>query len=210
VILTCSKCATRYHLDPVSLGSEGRAVRCASCGHRWMARPPADSPKVLELGTPSPAQRRAAAAARRRGSPGIAALLVAALLILIVASATLGRDEIVTRFPESAVIYQALGLPVAVQAAGLEFEQLDSKRVVEGGVAVLVIEGEIVNQSKEPRHVPPIRVILLDDGGRQLQREIFRSKDISLDAGGKTTFSGRLVNPPSQARNYSITFDLGS
>lgn len=210
MILTCSKCATRYHVDPASLGAEGRTVRCASCGHRWLAKPPADAPKVLELGAPSAAQRRAAAAARRRGSPGVAALLVAALLILAVAGATIGRDEIVDRFPESAVIYQALGLPVEVQAAGLEFEQLDSKRVVEGGVAVLVIEGEIVNQSKESRHVPPIRVILLDDGGRQLQREIFRSKDVSLDAGGKTTFSGRLVNPPSQARNYSITFDVGS
>jgi hypothetical protein len=58
--------------------------------------------------------------------------------------------------------------------------------------------------------VPPIRVILLDDGGRQLQRETFSSKETSLDAGGKTTFSGRLINPPSQARNFSITFDLDS
>ena len=58
--------------------------------------------------------------------------------------------------------------------------------------------------------MPPIRVILLDDGGRHAAGEIFSSKDASLDAGGKTTFSGRLVNPPSQARNYTITFDAGS
>jgi hypothetical protein len=121
----------------------------------------------------------------------------------------IGRDKIVASFPESAPIYRALGLPLAVQP-GLEFGQVNSDRVVEGGVAVLVFEGEIVNQSKELRHVPPIRVILLDEGGRQLQRETFSSKDASLDAGGKTTFSGRLVNPPSQARNYSITFDAGS
>jgi predicted Zn finger-like uncharacterized protein len=209
VILTCSKCATRYHLDPASLGSEGRTVRCAGCGHRWTARPPADAPKVLELGTPSPGQRRAAAAAKRRSSPGIAALLVAAL-ILGVAGATIGRDAIVSRVPASAPIYEALGLPLTVQAQGLEFEQLDPKRVVEGGVAVLVIEGEIVNQSKESRQVPPIRIILLDDGGRELQREIFRSKDAALEAGGKTTFSGRVVNPPSRAANYSVTFDVGS
>jgi hypothetical protein len=93
---------------------------------------------------------------------------------------------------------------------GLEFGEVNPDRVVEGGVAVLVFEGEIVNKSKELRHVPPIRVILLDEGGRQLQGETFSAKDASLDAGGKTTFSGRLVNPPSQARNYSITFDAGS
>jgi predicted Zn finger-like uncharacterized protein len=210
MILTCSKCATRYHVDPASLGSEGRVVRCAGCGHRWTAKPPQDAPKPLDIkATPSTAAWRAAAAARRRRSPPIVAWLVAALVVLVLASAVIGRNEIVARFPESSTIYRVLGLPLAVRP-GLEFEQVTSERVVEGGVAVLVFEGEIVNQSKEPRHVPPIRVILLDDGGRQLQREIFSSKDASLDAGGKTTFSGRLVNPPSQARNYSITFDAGS
>jgi predicted Zn finger-like uncharacterized protein len=209
MILTCSKCATRYHVDPASLGSEGRVVRCAGCGHRWTAKPPQDAPKALDVKTtPSTAAWRAAAA-RRRSSPPIVAWLAGALVILVLASAVIGRNEIVARFPESSTIYRALRLPLAVRP-GLEFEQVTSERVVEGGVAVLVFEGEIVNQSKEPRHVPPIRVILLDDGGRQLQREIFSSKDASLDAGGKTTFSGRLVNPPRQARNYSITFDVGS
>ena len=209
MILTCSKCATRYHVDPSSLGVEGRTVRCAGCGHRWTAKPPADAPKVLELKTPSTAAWRAAAAARRNSSPRVVVWLVAALVVLVLASAVIGRNEIVASFPKSAPIYRALGLPLAAQP-GLEFGQMNPYRVVEGGVAVLVIEGEIVNLSKEPRHVPPIRVILLDDGGRHLQRETFSSKDASLDAGGKTTFSGRLVNPPSQARNYSITFDAGS
>jgi predicted Zn finger-like uncharacterized protein len=209
VILTCSKCATRYHVDPGSLGADGRTVRCAGCGHRWTAKPPADAPKVLELKTPSTAAWRAAAAARRNKSPRIVTWMLAALVVLALAGAVIARDEIVASFPESAPIYRALRLPLAMQP-GLEFGEVNSDRVVEGGVAVLVFEGEIVNLSKQQRLVPPIRVILLDDGGRQLQREIFSSKDASLDAGGKTTFSGRLVNPPSQARNYSITFDAGS
>jgi predicted Zn finger-like uncharacterized protein len=209
VILTCSKCATRHHVDPGSLGAGGRTVRCAGCGHRWTARPPADAPKVLELKTPSTAAWRAAAAARRNKSPRIVTWMLAALVVLALAGAVIARDEIVASFPESAPIYRALRLPLAMQP-GLEFGEVNSDRVVEGGVAVLVFEGEIVNLSKQQRLVPPIRVILLDDGGRQLQREIFSSKDASLDAGGKTTFSGRLVNPPSQARNYSITFDAGS
>ena len=209
MILTCSKCATRYHVDPASLGAEGRTVRCAGCGHRWTAQPPADAPKVLELKTPSAAAWRAAAAAKRSTPPRLVAWLVAVLVVLVLAGALIGRNEIVASFPESAAIYRALRLPLAVQP-GLEFGEVSSDRVVEGGVAVLVFEGEILNQSKELRHVPPIRVILLDEGGRQLQRETFSSKDASLDAGGKTTFSGRLVNPPSQARNYSITFDADS
>ena len=207
MILTCSKCATRYHVDPASLGSGGRSVRCAGCGHRWTAKPPADAPELLEIRTPGPAMRRGAAAtAGRRSRTPLVVWAVAACLVLGVTSAVLGRNEIVASFPESAALYHALHLPLAVPA-GLEFGEINSDRVVEGGVAVLVFEGEIVNLSKEQRHVPPIRVILLDDGGRPLQREIFSSKDASLEAGGKTTFSGRLVNPPTQARNFSISFE---
>jgi len=209
MILTCSKCATRYHVDPAGLGAEGRTVRCAGCGHRWTAKPPADAPKVLELKTPSTAAWRAAAAAKRGKTRRLVPWLIAVLVVLVLAGALIGRNEIVASFPESAVIYRALRLPLAVQP-GLEFGEVNPYRVVEGGVAVLVFEGEIVNQSKELRHVPPIRVILLDEGGRQLQGETFSSKDAAVDAGGKTTFSGRLVNPPSQARNYSITFDADS
>lgn len=219
MILTCSKCATRYHVDPASLGSEGRVVRCASCGHRWTAQPPADAPKVLELSEPGPGAASAKAlrssganaSAGPRGSQGVVAWLIGGLVILVLASAAIGRNEIVASFPASAPIFQALWLPVAVEPGlGLEFEDVTSERVVEGGVAVLVVEGAIVNQTRQARSVPPIRLMLLDDGGRQLQNEIFSSKETSLEAGGKTSFSGRLVNPPSGARNFSITFDVGS
>ena len=58
--------------------------------------------------------------------------------------------------------------------------------------------------------MPPIRVTLLDGGGRRLQQELFQAEDTQLDGGGRTTFSGRLVNPAEQARNFSVTFDLDS
>lgn len=220
MILTCPKCATRYQVDPAGFGPEGRTVRCANCGHRWTAKPPTDpvkplDPKPLEPAEAKPQQssgsraRPQAATARRRSSPRVVAWLGASLIVLAAVSAAVARHEIVALFPASAPVYEALGLPVAGRL-GLEFEQVDSKKLVEGGVSVLVVEGEIVNHSAEARSVPPIRVILLDDGGRQLQDETFRSKDASLGAGAKTTFTGRLVNPPNQARNFSITFDMGS
>lgn len=209
MILTCSKCATRYHVDPASLGSEGRSVRCAGCGHRWTAKPPADVPKALGPAPPGGLRRRAAMTSRRRSSPWIVGWLALVLVILVLASAVIGRNEIVARFPASAVIYETLRLPI-VARQGLEFEKMTSDWLVEGGISVLVVGAGIINQSRQRRTVPPIRVILLDDGGRQLQRETFSSKDALLDAGGKTTFTGRLVNPPSQARKVSIAFDAGS
>lgn len=38
MILTCPECASRYFVDDSKVGSAGRVVRCAGCGHRWTAR----------------------------------------------------------------------------------------------------------------------------------------------------------------------------
>jgi predicted Zn finger-like uncharacterized protein len=214
MILTCPECSTRYHVDPASVGASGRRVRCASCSHRWLAQPPADAPKSLELGPAALAVTRLSPVvtpdqARGRGSASLAGWLVGVLAVLVVASAVIGRNEIVAGFPASTAIYHTLGLPITLQV-GLHFEGVVSKRLEEGGVAVLVVEGAIVNLSEEQRPVPPIRVTLLDGGGRRLQQELFRAKETQLDAGGKTRFSGRLVNPAEQARNFSVTFEVGS
>ena len=70
--------------------------------------------------------------------------------LLVAASAVIGRNEIVAGFPASTIIYQKLGLPVTEQL-GLEFEGVISRRLREGGVAILVVEGEIVNASRRER-----------------------------------------------------------
>lgn len=219
MILTCPECSTRYHVDPATLGSEGRRVRCAGCGHRWLARPPADAPKVVELtpppvGTPpppgpTPRKRAGAEGGRNNASASLVGWLVGVLVVLILASAIIGRNEIVAGFPATAAIYQKLWLPVTVQL-GLQFENVVSERLDERGVSILVVEGEIVNVSEQARAVPAVRVSLLDDAGRQLQYELFEAGAPVLQPGAKTSFSGRLVNPAQQARNFSVTFDVGA
>ena len=215
MILTCPQCSTRYHVDATALGATGRTVRCANCGQRWSVKPPADTPQIVEFSTPAPVtvpRMRPVAATEpieNRRSISLVGLLVAALVVLIAASIVIGRNEIVAGFPASASIYQKLGLPVTVEL-GLQFEKITSSRLQEGGIAVLVVEGAIVNMTPHDRPVPPIRITLLDSGGRQLQEELFRAKEQRLEPGAKTSFSGRVVNPADQARNFSITFEVDS
>lgn len=221
MILTCPECATRYHLDPASLGPAGRRVRCASCGQRWLAQPPADAPKVLELSPSAPLgfmpiapalRKRAVVDPERRQGTGSASLvgwLIGILVILILASAIVGRNEIVAGFPATAALYQKLHLPVTSVPAGLQFENPHAERLDERGVSILVVEGEIVNVSEQARELPRVRVGLLDETGRELQYELFEPSAERLLPGERTSYSGRLVNPAKQARNYRVTFDSG-
>jgi predicted Zn finger-like uncharacterized protein len=55
MIITCPACSTRYSMDPLSLGPQGRRVRCAKCKHVWQQMPPEDMPKRVDLATPEPA-----------------------------------------------------------------------------------------------------------------------------------------------------------
>ena len=71
------------------------------------------------------------------------------------------------------VVLDRVGLPITVDL-GLQFEQITSTRLQEGGIAVLVVEGAIVNMTPQDRPVPPIRITLLDSGGRQLQEGVPR------------------------------------
>jgi predicted Zn finger-like uncharacterized protein len=207
MILTCPQCSTRYHVDPAALGSAGRTVRCASCGQRWSVKPPADTPRAVDLGPLATQAPRTPAAAPRRGSRSLIGLLAAVLVLLLAASAVIGRNEIAADFPATAAVYQALGLAVAPEL-GLRFEEVKSTRLEEGGISVLVVEGAIVNTTGSERAVPPIRITLLDGGGRELQEELFQAKEQNLEAGSKTSFSGRVVNPAERARNYRVTFEL--
>jgi predicted Zn finger-like uncharacterized protein len=215
MILTCPQCSTRYHVDAAAIGTAARTVRCTNCGQRWSVKPPADTPQVVEFGPPTlamaPHMRPATAPARAQNgtSPSLFGWLVAVLVMLVLASAVIGRDEIAATFPATARLYQDLNLPVTPEL-GLKFEDVTSARLEEGGIAVLVVEGAIVNPTRHERPVPPVRVTLLDGGGRQVQEELFRAKEQHLEPGARTSFSGRVVSPVDSARNFSVTFEVDS
>jgi predicted Zn finger-like uncharacterized protein len=47
MIVTCPACATRYQVDPTTIGPQGRTVRCSKCGHSWTQTPPDDLPREV-------------------------------------------------------------------------------------------------------------------------------------------------------------------
>lgn len=229
MIITCPNCSTRFTINPAALGEHGRNVRCAKCGHRWLATPPPPVPPPEALTTLAPVPATAGSVAEsaevppgdeapleqapetaRQPAPkrtaSVLGWLAVVLVLLILAGLVVGRNELVARFPGLTPVYRSVGLPITL-ASGLEFRNLTTRRLDENGLAALVVEGEIHNVSGAERKLPPVRVVLIDDGRKEVESGLFDPQRADLPAGGMTRFEAKLVDPPSEAKSFRVTFD---
>lgn len=230
MILTCTSCDTRYSVDGSKFPAAGRTVRCAKCGHSWhqlgeapeaVSEPPAP---VAEVAPEVPVSRAAAggvspsrdfapptATAEPRASLAPRLAIVAgwvglfAAVLMIAFAAVKYRQHIASIWPQSAGVYNGLGL--AVNVSGLDFQKVDYRRETEDGQIVLAVSGEIVNTSSRQLPVPQtVRVTLSDSGKRELYHWTFKPNVTVLAPGGSAPFLTRLASPPSAARNLEVSF----
>lgn len=231
MILTCTSCDTRYAVDGSKFPAAGRTVRCAKCGNSWHqpgeAPEPAAEPPVpaAEIAPQEPVSEPAAggispirdfappssATAEPRAPLAPRLAIVAgwvglfAVLLLIAFAAITYRQHIASIWPQSAAVYNSLGL--AVNASGLDFQKVDYRRETEDGQVVLAVSGEIVNTSSRQLPVPQtVRVTLSDSGKRELYHWTFKPSVTLLAPGQSAPFLTRLASPPSAARNLEVSF----
>ena len=230
MILTCTSCGTRYSVDGSKFPAAGRTVRCAKCGHSWhqaaeAAEPLSDPPAPAFDGTPetpvpepvdggfSPTRDFAPPSVVPEPSAPLAPKLAIiagwiglfAVVLLIAFAAVKYRQHIASIWPQSAGVYNGLGL--AVNASGLDFRKVDYRRETEDGQIVLAVSGEIVNTSSRQLPVPQtVRVTLSDAGKRELYHWTFKPSVTVLAPGQSVPFLTRLASPPSAARILDVSF----
>jgi len=218
MILSCTACGTRYLIDPILLGPEGRAVRCAKCGHQWTQTPPEDLPRQVELpplesdfraipgAARPPGTNLPALANQRRPRSGIIAWTVLLLIVGgLAAGLVLARHDIVAAWPPAAKLYELAGFAGEEVGSGLELRNVSSANRSEEGVPILAIEGEVANISAASRDVPTMRAIV-KEGDKDVQSWTFKAAQTRLLPGESASFVTSLRNPPTGATGLTITF----
>ncbi|MZR29959.1 DUF3426 domain-containing protein [Sneathiella litorea] len=228
MILTCSSCGTRYSIDPATIGPEGRAVKCAKCGHKWRELPPEDTPKKVVVDTPpekpvveavsagpdqgmSIEQMTAAQVAPPSAGNSvkqrrwIAWLLLLLVLVALVFGAYLGRNYVVQIWPGSATAYQYLQIDVETEnLIGLEIHDLKTKSVLQNGVTTLTVSGLIKNITDVRQPLPRIKIALLDDRGQSVYSWTTSVEEPEIEPLSQMEFSSSMNQPPEDAKNVKV------
>ena len=199
MIVRCSACRTRYLVDPAALGEAGCRVRCTNCGHVWHQTPAAEAAEAPDKAAPAVPLDRPPAWA---GWAAAGLFVIAAL-----AGLALARNAIVTSWPGTVSIYDAVGLPIqAPQAQGLRIVDVQSERVKDGDRTILLVRGAVENTTEKGRRLPPLRAMLADEAGSALHQWPVAALARVLDGGQSTPFESWLENPPEGAAKVSVGF----
>jgi predicted Zn finger-like uncharacterized protein len=114
------------------------------------------------------------------------------------------RADIVRKLPQTASFYELAGLPVNLR--GLAFHGITTSTVRHDGTPVLVVEGNIVNDTHKALRVPQLRFALRDAAAQEVYSWTASADRTSLPPGQAMTFRARLASPPAGARDVVLRF----
>ena len=153
------------------------------------------------------AQRRRRAYAARPSGAGLRLPVPMAIVLLgmaLLATFFLGREQVVRTVPESATVYEALG--VAVNLRGVDFRDVKGANEIVDGVVVLVVEGQLVNITGRPIDLPRLRLAVRDATGKEIYTWTATAPKPQLDPGEAVPFRSRLASPPPDGATVEVRF----
>jgi predicted Zn finger-like uncharacterized protein len=114
------------------------------------------------------------------------------------------RTDIVRKLPQTASFYALTGLPVNLR--GLAFENITTNSLRDNGTPVLVVEGNVVNDTRKNLRVPEIRFVVRDAAAQEIYSWTESAARTSLPPGQAATFRARLASPPPGAHDLVLRF----
>lgn len=143
--------------------------------------------------------------AKATATPRQQRIFIAVSLVSIAFITAIGlRTTVVRAAPELAGLYAAMGLPVNLR--GLEFTEIKTTHEIQDGIPVLVIEGEVMNVTRQPVEVPRLRLAVLGPDARELYAWTALLPRSVLPEGEKLSFRSRLASPPAEGKQVLVRF----
>jgi hypothetical protein len=131
---------------------------------------------------------------------GVCAGMAALVLALMV-----WRTDVVRLMPQTAGFYHLVGLNVNLR--GLSFKDVKVTTETVDGKPVMVIEGNIVGDSKTmPVALPRLRFVVRDQSGTEIYAWNAVLEQQGLNPGDKAWFRSRLAAPPAEGRSLDVRF----
>jgi len=139
--------------------------------------------------------------ARSRSLAGLSILL--AFLAGFVLLFLYMPNEIAQVWPESASLYETLGMPVNTRGFKIiasHTQELDKT------VPVIAIKGQIINETDRELAVPKVRLAVRDQSGKEIYHWTVLADQQRLGPHEQGTFSARLESPPADAVDLEVRF----
>jgi predicted Zn finger-like uncharacterized protein len=217
MILTCPNCSANFLVADHLIPDAGRSVRCGACKQNWQASKNQATSNKADFANmqANPGLGQDAASAGKRFQlpaiiakplpklPFIIAMPVLALLWFFTAFYTNYTSWLQT--PVLSSLYHSLG---AAPTDGLQFSKANLSREEEGQRSRFVLSGMIANIATEPRHVPSVRVQLLDINGDEIASRVYV---VNVSVAPGETYPFRITNLATSFgdRVHEVVLDVG-
>jgi predicted Zn finger-like uncharacterized protein len=127
------------------------------------------------------------------------------LVLLIFDAIIFGwRVKIVRALPQTASFYAALGMPVNLR--GLVFANVDTATEQHEGVPILVVEGNVVNDTRGSVDVPRLKFAVRNGARQEVYSWTAVPTKAVLRPGEALAFHTRLASPPPDGQDVLVRF----
>jgi len=129
------------------------------------------------------------------------------VLVLLIGAAIVLRQDVARLWPRTAGAYAMVGLPVNL--VGLTIESQHAQPALKDGHAAVVVTGSLRNVLGRPVAAPPLRISLLNSGGKPVLVKIADPGGARIPPGEVRRFSVDVLDPPVSATDVEIAFIMG-
>jgi predicted Zn finger-like uncharacterized protein len=151
------------------------------------------------------ARRQRRSAARRAARWPLSGLQTGILVLVLVDAILVGwRSDIARALPQTASFYSLIGLPVNLR--GLTFDGIVTTTEQHEGVPILVVEGNIVNDTRKIVDVPRLKFVVRNAARQEIYSWTAVASRTMLPPGEAVSFRTRLASPPPDAHDLVLRF----